>query len=114
MVMDTFAAYRQTLRRLAALEIRSLVPGHGTPTTDPREIHDRFAGDLVYLGEVYDCAAKAVEQGAELAETLDCCVSIPFAQPDSYPNAHRWNIEQAYLEAGGKVTGIAGWAQDWA
>jgi hydroxyacylglutathione hydrolase len=116
MVMDTFAAYRRTLARLAALEVRLLVPGHGTVTADPSKIRARFADDKAYLETVSACVADAVAQGASLAETVERCQHIHFIQPDDYPNAHRWNIEQAYLESGGQVQDAAwprGWEQDW-
>jgi hydroxyacylglutathione hydrolase len=116
MVMDTFAAYRRTLLRLAALDVRVLVPGHGTPTADPLAIAARFAQDQAYLEAVSTCATGAVARGASPAETVQVCEHISFAQPDGYPNAHRWNIEQAYLEAGGSLedgSGPMGWEQDW-
>lgn len=113
MVMDTFAGYRRTLRDLAGLRIDALVPGHGTPTTDPHEIHGRFVQDQAYLRAVEGCAAEAYARGASLAEAVVHCEHISFAQPDSYPNAHRWNIEQAFVEMGGRVQGCVGWEQDW-
>ncbi len=116
MVMDSFAAYRQTMSRLAGLQVRVLVPGHGTPTADPVEISDRFAHDGAYLDAVSACASQAVARGATLTESVKACEHIRFTQPDEYPNAHRWNIEQAYLEAGGEVegdAGLIGWEQDW-
>ncbi len=113
MVMDTFVAYRRTLRDLAGLRISALVPGHGTPTADPQEIHGRFVQDQAYLRAVQMCVSEAVTRGASLDETLAHCETIPFVQPDSYPNAHRWNIEQAFVEMGGRVEGPAGWEKDW-
>jgi hydroxyacylglutathione hydrolase len=116
MVMDSLSAYRQTLLRLAALEVRVLVPGHGTPTADAVEITQRFAQDLAYLETLGACVTEAVARGASIAETVAACEPVSFAQPDEYPNAHRWNIEQAYLEAGGHVdkdAGPSGWEQDW-
>jgi hydroxyacylglutathione hydrolase len=116
MVMHTFASYRQTLQRLARLDVRVLVPGHGTPTTDPVEISGRFAQDQAYLESVWACVGEAVARGASLDETITACAHLPSAQPDEYPNAHKWNIEQAYLEAGGRTEETktpAGWDQDW-
>ncbi|MGC9467445.1 MAG: MBL fold metallo-hydrolase [Anaerolineae bacterium] len=113
MVMDTFAAYLRTLRRLCALRIEILIPGHGTPTLDREEIYGRFGRDEAYLEEVYACVGKAVVEGASLEETVARCEWIPFAQPDSYPHAHAWNIEQAYREHGGPTEGLVGWDKDW-
>ena len=113
MVMDTFGAYRQTLRTLVELEIADLVPGHGTPTDDQVTIRGRFEQDRAYLEAVRTCADRAVAEGASLAETVAGCNKIPFVQPDSYPHAHQWNIEQAYLGMGGAADGVAGWEKDW-
>lgn len=113
MVMDTFRHYRTTLEQLARLDVRVLVPGHGTATTDRAEICARVGNDRTYLESVEMCVASAVGQGASLSETIVRCGDINFVQPDAYSNAHRWNLEQAYIEAGGAASGITGWAQDW-
>jgi len=113
MVMDSFPAYMDTLRTLRQMDVRVLVPGHGSPTGDPAEIARRFAQDLAYLTQVWDCVGEALAAGADLPETRQRCAGIRFAQPDTYPNAHRWNIEQAYLELGGEAGPNVGWAQDW-
>lgn len=116
MVMDTFAAYQHTLQRLSVLDIRGLIPGHGRPTLNHAEIRGRFAQDQAYLSAVNVCAKQAVAQGALLDETVMVCSKIPFSQPDDYPNAHIWNIEQAYVEAGGRIDylgRLVGWEQDW-
>lgn len=113
MVMDTFVAYLQTLRGLSRLRVEILVPGHGTATADPDEIDGRFSRDEAYLEAVCACVGDAVREGASLNETLIRCQSVPFSQPDSYPHAHQWNIEQAYLEQGGAVEGVIGWEKDW-
>jgi len=113
MVMDTFHHYRQTLEQLAHFDIRVLVPGHGAATADGTEIRARIEHDRTYLASVEKCVASAVGQGASLSETVARCGDIGFVQPDNYPNAHRWNIEQAYLEVGVSASGTIGWAQDW-
>lgn len=114
MVMDTFGHYLRSLELLSHLDVRILVPGHGTYSDDSAEIHRRFERDRAYLDAVKGCAAQAVAGGASLEDTLALCGGIGFAQPDGYPNAHRWNIEQAYVEMGGIAMGVVGWEQDWA
>ncbi|MCU0519604.1 MAG: MBL fold metallo-hydrolase [Anaerolineae bacterium] len=113
MVMDTFSHYLQTLDRLSHLDVRVLVPGHGTVTDDAVEIRGRFERDQAYLAAMRECVAHAVADGASLIETVTRCSEVQFAQPDTYPNAHLWNIEQAYSEMGGRAPGVVGWAQDW-
>ncbi len=113
MVMDRFSTYRATLQRLAALDVRVLIPGHGTPTDDAREIRARFSQDLEYLDAVRTCVAEAMAHGQSLDETVVYCRGIRLAQPDDYPNAHAWNVEQAYAEMGGVSVGPMGWEKEW-
>ncbi|MGC9350221.1 MAG: MBL fold metallo-hydrolase [Anaerolineae bacterium] len=115
MPMDSFASYLHALDVLSAKQVDVLVPGHGSPTADPREIHRRFEQDRAYLQALQACVSSTVSDGADLDATLAACRDVPFAQPDTYPHAHRWNIEQAYLELGGEHVPDrpVGWAQDW-
>ena len=113
MPMWRFSAYRATLRHLSELDVRILVPGHGTPTGDPDVISGRFSQDQAYLAAVQTCVSREVDRAASLAEVMGMCGGVPFAQPDDYPHARKWNIEQAYLEAGGEAAGVVGWEKDW-
>ena len=113
MVMDTFSHYLRTLDWLSHLDVRVLVPGHGTVTDDVADIRGRLERDRTYLRSVRECVAQAVSHGISLGETVTRCSEVQFVQPDNYPNAHRWNIEQAYGEMVGSVRGVIGWAQDW-
>jgi len=117
MVMDSLAAYEHTLARLAALDIRVLIPGHGTPTDDPAEVHTRFAQDRAYLTELRARVTHAIETGMTQEETLAYCDDIPLAQPADYASAHQWNVESAYAELGTATgapdEGPVGWARDW-
>jgi glyoxylase-like metal-dependent hydrolase (beta-lactamase superfamily II) len=117
MAMDGVASYRATLDRLAALDIAVLVPGHGSPALARNAIRARFDQDRRYLAALEVCVRKAVDQGATLSETVAACAGLPFAQPDDYPNAPRWNIEQAFVELGGAppedVVAPLGWGKDW-
>jgi glyoxylase-like metal-dependent hydrolase (beta-lactamase superfamily II) len=113
LVMDRFSAYRQTLQRLAGLDVRVLIPGHGTPTSDAQELQVRFSQDLGYLDAVWTCVAEAMAQGKSLDETVIYCRGTRLAQPDEYPNAHVWNVEQAFVEMGGASVGPVGWEKEW-
>ncbi|MBN1874403.1 MAG: MBL fold metallo-hydrolase [Anaerolineae bacterium] len=116
MIAGCLRDYRQTLDVLAALDARVLIPGHGTPTPDPAEIQARFDQDRAYLADLHTCVAEAIAQDhlVSAAEVVTACVSVPFAQP-APPNAgpHRWNIESAYAELGGKGNNPMGWQQEW-
>jgi len=112
LVSDSLAAYDQTLNRLAALDLRVLVPGHGHPTTDPAAIQTRLSEDRAYLGELGQRVARAVRQGLSAAETVTVCADIPYRHPAENAAPHRLNVESAYLELGGEGDRrTLGWAQ---
>ncbi len=114
MVMDSVSRYMRTLRHLRALPVRALVPGHGAPTGDPCVIRRRFDQDLAYLDSLWRCVTCQVARGRSCDETMMACRDVRFVQPDSYPNAHEWNIESAYVAAGGMTDGgLSGWEKDW-
>lgn len=116
MAMDGVVAYRATLACLADLDVAVLVPGHGAPAMARAEVRARFAQDQRYLAALHACVRDAVAGGATLARTVTACANLPFAQPDDYPNAPRWNVEQVFVELGGvppEDTAPLGWANDW-
>lgn len=114
MAMDGVPRYIETLKRLRELPVRALVPGHGTPTRDAATIRRRFEQDLAYLETLHRCVTCCVRRGVSLAETLTACGDVSFVQPDSYPNAHVWNIESAYVASGGIAAEVPiGWEKDW-
>jgi glyoxylase-like metal-dependent hydrolase (beta-lactamase superfamily II) len=114
MAMDSVPRYIRTLRALQALPVRALVPGHGTPMCDPQVMHRRFRQDLRYLESLHRCVTRQVAQGMSRDETVRACRDVTFVQPDSYPNAHVWNVESAYVDLGGMAAeGLSGWEKDW-
>jgi glyoxylase-like metal-dependent hydrolase (beta-lactamase superfamily II) len=114
MAMDGIPRYIETLERLRELPVGTLVPGHGTPTRDAATIRRRFEHDLAYLETLHRCVTRCVGRGASLADTLTACGDVSFVQPDSYPNAHVWNIESAFVASGGiAAEGPNGWEKDW-
>ncbi len=112
LVAHSLAAYDRTLHRLAALDLRVLVPGHGHPTTDPAVIQTRLSEDRAYLAELSQRVARAVRQGLTPAETVEVCADIPYRHPAENVGPHRLNVESAYLELGGEGDRrTLGWAQ---
>ncbi len=97
-VSDSLIAYERTLERLSALDIRTLVPGHGHATRDPAEIQRRLAEDRIYLTTLHQCVDEQVRAGATLAETLVHCADIPFRHPEENALPHRRNVANAYAE----------------
>jgi len=111
--VEDLSAYTRTLTTLAALDVRVLVPGHGTPATIAGDIYTRFDQDRAYLHALRTCVLDSLARGYDSAQTVNACLKVPFAQPDDYPNAHRWNIESAYRTLGGTSTGLVGWDNEW-
>ncbi len=113
MASGGLVAYENTLARLADLDVRVLIPGHGAPTGDPAAIRARFDQDRAYLAELHERVAHAVATGMTQAETLAHCASITGAEREDCAGPHRWNVESAYVELGGAPDANAGWEQEW-
>lgn len=67
--------WRETLKKLAALRFRLLVPGHGEPVADGRAIDQT----LRYLEWVDKSLREAAQQGVEMAELLARPIPAEFA-----------------------------------
>jgi glyoxylase-like metal-dependent hydrolase (beta-lactamase superfamily II) len=102
-VAHSLVAYRETLERLSALPMRRLVPGHGQPSADPREIRARLDEDRAYLAELHARVERAVRQGRTRPETLALCAGMNYRCPESMARLHELNVQAAYLELGGET-----------
>jgi glyoxylase-like metal-dependent hydrolase (beta-lactamase superfamily II) len=112
-ISHSLAAYKQTLARLAALDIRALVPGHGNPTTDPADIRARLADDAAYLAELEEKISRAVAQGKTLPETIDLCGAMRYRRTAENSSPHRMNVASCYIELGGPADPTqVGWSQE--
>lgn len=94
--VDDVAAYRRTIERLRALEIATLVPGHGAPTADPAEIQERLAWDHAYLVRLEREVASAVHSHRSLEHAQKSLASWPLRRPDINAREHLRNIETVY------------------
>jgi hydroxyacylglutathione hydrolase len=113
-VIDDLGSYERTLERLAALEIRELVPGHGTPTGDPTEIGRRIEEDREYLAGLRDAITEAVAAGRSLEEAVAAAGRISLRRSDGDEELHRLNAEKAYAELGGDASPLeVGYARAW-
>lgn len=109
-VSDRLSAYEQSLQQVAALPVYALVPGHGTATTDPGDIQARLAADRAYLTNLHTTVDQAIRAGKTLAATVAACASITYRSPAANALPHRLNVEQVYVELGGKTDGSpVGW-----
>ena len=113
-VSHSLAAYEQTLAMLDQLDIRALVPGHGSATTDARDIKSRLRADSVYLSELRQVVQKWIAGGGlpEMRRSLivQGFTSSPKLEASLYP--HRLNIQTAAKELGGMADAAPGWRSD--
>lgn len=102
-VSHSLAAYERTLARLAELEVRLLIPGHGRPTEETHDIRARFAEDQAYLEELRRRVERAVCEGRTVEETVEVCARMQYRRPEENAGAHKKNVERVYVELGGEV-----------
>lgn len=113
-VIDDLDGYEQTLARLAQLEIRTLVPGHGTPTEEPAEIQHRIDEDRAYLAELRATITEAIAAGRSLEETATACGGITLRRSEGDDEIHRLNVEKIYADLGGEADPEqVGYARAW-
>ena len=113
-VIDDLNGYERTLSRLAQLEVRTLVPGHGTPTDDPAEIRRRIDEDRAYLAELRTVISEAVAAGRPLEETVTACGRISLRRSEDDDEIHRLNVEKIYADLGGDADPeLIGYARAW-
>lgn len=111
-VSDSLPAYEATLERLAGLEIRTLVPGHGAPTGDPAAIAARIADDRAYLAGLRERVQAVVTAGGPVEAALAACADMAFRHPEQNAGPHKLNVESVYIELGGAADpDVVGWAQ---
>jgi glyoxylase-like metal-dependent hydrolase (beta-lactamase superfamily II) len=100
-VMHNLKAYRQTLDRLAQLEAQTLVPGHGSPAETREEVRARLDADRTYLDELQRRVEVTIAGGRSAADTVRVCSDMAFANREQNEDAHRLNVETAFIELGG-------------
>lgn len=111
-IEQSLQAYRRTLEMLAARDIRILIPGHGTPTHVPSEIDARLAQDRHYLAELEAQVERCLREGRSVQQTVVHCDGMTLRQQGANTEAHRRNVETAYLELGGTGDPArVGWGQ---
>jgi glyoxylase-like metal-dependent hydrolase (beta-lactamase superfamily II) len=113
-VIDDLESYERTLSRIAELDIRTLVPGHGNATNDRSEIARRLDEDRTYLADLRESVALAVDGGATLEEAVATAATIPLRRSDGDHELHRLNTEKVYADLGGEADpSEVGFARVW-
>jgi hydroxyacylglutathione hydrolase len=100
-VMHSLKAYCSTLARLAQLGVTTLVPGHGSPARTRDEVRARLDTDREYLDELRRRVEVATAAGYGAADTVASCIDMAYAHRDQNEEAHRLNVETAFIELGG-------------
>jgi glyoxylase-like metal-dependent hydrolase (beta-lactamase superfamily II) len=100
-VIDDLERYERTLERIAAQDVRSLVPGHGTRTDERAEIRRRLDEDRRYLADLRRAISDAVGRGSSLAEAVAAAGTISLRRSDGDEEIHRLNSEKLYADLGG-------------
>ncbi len=114
-IIDDLASYERTLSALAGLEIRTLVPGHGTATDDRAEIARRLDEDRAYLARApRDDRLPRSSSGRSLDETVAAAGAISLRRSEGDEELHRLNAEKVYADLGGDADPAAvGFARAW-
>jgi glyoxylase-like metal-dependent hydrolase (beta-lactamase superfamily II) len=113
-IIHDLDSYARTLARIAGLSIRTLVPGHGTPTGDESEIRERLDADRRYLAELRRAVADAVDAGLSLEQAVEACASVGLRRSDDDAVTHRLNVEKVYADLGGDADPAeVGFARAW-
>ena len=81
-ISDNLAAYERTLEMVGTWDIRTLVPGHGAPTTDRAEIQERIEQDKRYLAEIRSRTEQALREGRTMDETIQMCADMEVRNPE--------------------------------
>ena len=114
MIAFDLESYARTLARIAELEVRTLVPGHGNPTSEASEIRRRLDEDRRYLDWLRGAVADAVGAGKSLEETVDACAEVTLSRGDEDASTHRLNVEKVYTDLGGDADPAeVGYARAW-
>jgi cyclase len=97
-------AYLGTIAQFAqALEVETIVPGHGTMTSG--RIFDRYLG---YLSNLIRSVREATRAGRSLDQTLQTPLAAAYAPPPDSPlggfvrGVHGWNLRRTYQELNGR------------
>ena len=94
-------AYLETISRFAStLGVRTIIPGHGLPTT--AAIFGRY---VHYLAELIEFVREVNRSGHSLATALENDLGPEYQLPPEFAAAwpfiaglHQWNLQKVYLE----------------
>lgn len=111
-ISDSLSAYEETLERMATLEIRALIPGHGRFTTDPAEIERRFDHDRAYLAELRQRVQAVVDVSSDMATAVAACIDMTFHHHEDSARPHQLNVETVFAELSNAADkNSVGWAR---
>lgn len=113
-VSDRLDAFERTLDLFAAMDIRVLVPGHGSVTRSSAEIRRRIAADRRYLAGLRARIEPVVQAGGSVQDAASACAGMIFRNPAANAEPHAMNVEQVFLEFGGSAppNTLLGWSRE--
>ena len=111
-VSDNLTAYEETLRMISQLDIRVLVPGHGSAAADSVAIRQRLTDDIAYLSELRRAVEIWHKAGSlppnRRSEIIAGFTLTPRLDANLYP--HLLNIRTVWSELGGdRAPANPGW-----
>lgn len=93
--LTSVRSWQQAFKRIAALDPKVVVPGHGHPGSLVKAQHETRD----YLTFLFDSVGKALAEWKELDETTDELGEAPqFRDLTFYDGWHRRKINRTYLE----------------
>jgi hydroxyacylglutathione hydrolase len=113
-ISDRLDTYERTLGMFAAMDVRMLVPGHGSVTVDSLEIRGRIDADRAYLAGLRSRVQPVVTAGGTVQNAVAACGDMQFRRPQENTEPHLMNIEQVFVELGGlaPVGAPLGWPRE--
>lgn len=93
------AEYLQTLDRLAALPLETLIPGHGQPVQGTAAAADCIASNRAYLLQLRERLGRVLSRGGDAAEARRACADMQY--PAAWRIVHEMNIGRVWEELGG-------------
>jgi glyoxylase-like metal-dependent hydrolase (beta-lactamase superfamily II) len=114
LICHDLGAYERTLARLVERDIDVLVPGHGTPSHERRDIRRRLDEDRRYLEELRSAVSESVSAGRSLDEAIALLADPPAQRSLEDVEVHRLNVEKVYADLGGDADPAAvGYVRVW-
>lgn len=100
LIDGTIPQYLETLDQLAALDVQTLIPGHGSVAEGAEQAQAYIDSYRAYLRALQSRILPILESGGTLEQATTACQEMPL--PSRYfEGSHRYNVRQAWIGYGG-------------